>query len=83
MSYEIFHISFHFIKFFTIYENILKYSILQAVMTMPKARKPNYNLFAINFDLTSQVNDVSFQTNEKESRTNGSLLNMKENLKCR
>ena len=50
---------------------------------MPKARKPNYNLFAINFDLSSDVNDVSFLTNEKESLTNGSLLNVKENLKCR
>ena len=52
---------------FTIGENILEYTILQAGITMPKARKPNYNLFAINFDLTSDVNDVSFLTNEKES----------------
>ena len=50
---------------------------------MPKARKPNYNLFAINFDLTSDVNDVRFLTNENESLTNRRLLSMKENLKCR
>ena len=55
---------------FTIGENILEYTILQAGITMPKARKPNYNLFAINFDLSSDVNDVSFLTNERESLTN-------------
>ena len=80
----LFHIFIHFITFLlTICENVLKYSILQAGITMPKARKPNYNLFAINFDLTSDVNDVRFLTNEKESLTNRRLLSMKENLKCR